>query len=95
MGNLQIEEKLFNIENSISKLNIAVKTILNAEEASEFLGLKPSYVYKLTSEKKIKFFKPSGKLIYFKKEDLENFLLQNPSDIIPSEDSNTINHWKK
>ncbi len=94
MGNLQIEEKLFNIENSISKLNIAVKTILNAEEASEFLGLKPSYVYKLTSEKKIKFFKPSGKLIYFKKEDLENFLLQNPSDIIPSEDSN-INHWKK
>ena len=95
MGNLQIEEKLFNIENSISKLNIAVKTILNAEEASEFLGLKPSYVYKLTSEKKIKFFKPSGKLIYFKKEDLENFLLQNPSDIIPIEDSNTINHWKK
>lgn len=95
MGNLQIEEKLFNIENSISKLNIAVKTILNTEEASEFLGLKPSYVYKLTSEKKIKFFKPSGKLIYFKKEDLENFLLQNPSDIIPTEDSNTINHWKK
>jgi excisionase family DNA binding protein len=94
MGNLQIEEKLFNIENSISKLNIAVKTILNAEEASEFLGLKPSYIYKLTSEKKIKFFKPSGKLIYFKKEDLENFLLQNPSEITPSEDSN-INHWKK
>ena len=55
MSNLQIEEKLFNIENSISKLSIAVKTILSAEEAAEFLGLKPSYLYKLTSDKKIKF----------------------------------------
>lgn len=95
MSNLQIEEKLFNIENSISKLNLAVKTILSTEEAAEFLGLKPSYLYKLTSNKEIRFFKPQGKLIYFKKEDLETFLLRNPSETSFGEESKDQNHWKK
>ena len=95
MSNLQIEEKLFNIENSISKLSIAVKTILSAEEAAEFLGLKPSYLYKLTKNKKIKFFKPQGKLIYFRKEDLEAFLLRNPSESSDIFESEVFNHWKK
>ena len=95
MSNLQIEETLFNIENSISKLSIAVKTILSAEEASEFLGIKPSYLYKLTSDKKIRFFKPQGKLIYFKKEDLEAFLLRNPSETVISDVPLVLNHWKK
>ena len=64
MSNLQIEEKLFNIENSIQKLNLAVKPILSVEEAAAFLNMKPSYLYKLTSDKRITFFKPLGKLIY-------------------------------
>ena len=94
MSNLQIEEKLFHIENSISKLHIAVKHILSADEAAAFLGLKHSYLYKLTSDKKIKFFKPLGKLIYFRKEDLEDFLLQNPSEALPKEQQ-TANNWVK
>lgn len=95
MSNLQIEEKLFNIENSLSKLSLAVKTILSTEEAADFLGFKPSYFYKLTSNKKIRFFKSLGKLIYFKKEDLEAFLLRNPSEIYLKEDLTPENHWKK
>lgn len=95
MSILQIQEKLFNIENSLSKLNLAVKTILSTEEAAEFLGIKPSYLYKLTSCKKIRYFKPQGKLLYFKKEDLETFLLRNPSETIKEEDSIQQNHWKK
>lgn len=95
MSNLQIEEKLFNIENSLSKLSIAVKTILSVEEASEFIGMKTSYLYKLTSDKKIRFFKPQGKLIYFKKEDLEAFLLRNVSETVYEEESQSLQHWKK
>lgn len=94
MNNLQIAEKLFNIENSISKLSIAVKTILSHEEAAEFLNYSPSYLYKLTADKKIKFFKPLGKLNYFRKEDLEDFLLQNPSEPI-SQIEKESNNWKK
>ena len=94
MSNLQIEEKLFSIENSIQKLSLSIKSILSVEEAAEFLNMKPSYLYKLTSDKKITFFKPLGKLIYFKRSDLEAFLLRNESPVINEEASNG-NHWKK
>ena len=95
MSNLQIDEKLFEIQNSISKLSIAVKTILSTDEAAEFLNMKPSYLYKLTSDKKITFFKPQGKLIYFRKSDLEAFLLRNESQSNFEEESKNENHWKK
>jgi excisionase family DNA binding protein len=95
MSNLQIEQRLFSIESEISKLSLEIKTILTAEQAAEFLGLKPSYLYKLTSDKKIKFFKPQGKLIYFRKEDLEAFLLRNPSESSDIFESEVFNHWKK
>jgi excisionase family DNA binding protein len=91
----QIEEKLFNIENSISKLSISVKSILSVEEAAEFLNMKPSYLYKLTSDKKITFYKPLGKLLYFKKSDLESFLLRNESQNSSDDMPVNENHWKK
>jgi len=94
MSNLQIEEKLFSIENSIQKLSLAVKPILSVEEAAIFLNMKPSYLYKLTSDKRITFFKPLGKLIYFKRVDLEAFLLRNESPSVSEQQSNE-NHWKK
>ncbi len=51
--------------------------ILSLSEASEFLKLSKSCVYKLTSAKKIPHFVPGGKRIYFKKSDLEDWLLKN------------------
>ena len=51
--------------------------ILSLCEASEFLKLSKSCVYKLTSAKKIPHFVPGGKKIYFKKSDLEDWLLKN------------------
>ena len=94
MSNLQIEEKLFSIENSIQKLSLAVKPILSAEEAAEFLSMKITYLYKLSSGRKLTFFSPLGKLIYFHRSDLENFLLRNKFPAINEEQSNE-NHWKK
>ncbi len=51
--------------------------ILSLNEASEFLKLSKSCVYKLTSAKKIPHFVPGGKKIYFKKSDLGDWLLKN------------------
>lgn len=42
-------------------------------------GIKfKSAVYRLTSERRIVFFKPEGKKIFFKREDLESWMLSNP-----------------
>lgn len=53
------------------------KRILTLEEVSEYTGMSKSYLYKLTSSQRIPHYKPIGKLIYFEKEELDAWLLQN------------------
>lgn len=53
------------------------KRILNSDEASKFVGISKSDLYKKTSSNSIPLHKPSGKLIYFLREDLENWMLSN------------------
>ncbi len=47
------------------------KKVLTFDEAAKFTGLSKSYLYKLTSQQRIPFFKPTGKLVYFDREELE------------------------
>lgn len=47
---------------------------LNLKEACDFLKISKSCLYKLTSMNKIKYYKPGGKLNYFKKSDLIEWL---------------------
>ncbi len=53
------------------------KKILSFKEAISFMDVSKSFLYKLTSEGKINFFKPNNGKIYFRKEDLENWMMQN------------------
>ena len=54
------------------------KNVLSFEEASRFLNLSMSYLYKLTSGNLIPHYKPQGKMLYFEKTELEAWLRQNP-----------------
>ena len=69
-----IEERIEELENLI----YLSKNVLSFEEASRFLNLSKSYLYKLTSAGVIPHFKPQGKMIYFEKTALEEWLRQNP-----------------
>jgi len=51
--------------------------ILSLNEAAKFLKLSKSFLYKMTSQKIISHYIPGGKRIYFKKSDLEDWLLKN------------------
>ena len=51
------------------------KTILTFRQAMEFTGLSRAQLYRLTSLKEIPHSKPGGKLIYFLKKDLENYMM--------------------
>jgi excisionase family DNA binding protein len=64
-------------QSSIKDLNFAVKEVLSANEACVYLNVSISWLYKLTHLKKIPHYKPNGKLIYFKKSDLNIWLLRN------------------
>ena len=73
--NTTIEQRLDRIE----RLLRGQKTVLNFVEACEFTGLSKTYMYKLTHQGRIPHFKPHGKNIYFNREELEQWLLQNPA----------------
>jgi len=75
MNKLKILEQLDRIERIVR----ANKKVLSFDEACEYSGISRSYMYKLTARGEIPFSKPRGKLIYFDKEKLEQWLLSHQS----------------
>ena len=62
----------------LENLVLHSKNVLSFEEASRFLNLSKSYLYKLTSGNLIPHYKPQGKMLNFEKTELEAWLRQNP-----------------
>lgn len=64
-------QKLSSIENLLKKKD---DKPLSFKEACTYLGYAPSYLYKLTSTGKIPHYKPTGKLLFFSKADLDDWV---------------------
>ena len=75
--NSQILEKLTEIATKLDEQNLLKKAVLNFDEACKFLDVSPSHLYKLTSAKGIPHFCPQGKKLYFRRDELEAWLLRN------------------
>lgn len=71
----EILEKLENIEKAI----LSQKDVLTFEEVCSYTGLSRSYLYKLTYSNRIPHSKPFGKMLYFDRQELNYWLLQNPA----------------
>lgn len=54
------------------------KDVLTSEEAAIYMGLSKSYLYKLTMNRAIPHYKPTGKMCYFKRTELDEWLTSNP-----------------
>lgn len=48
----------------------ASKEVLNLEEAAAFLGIRKSTLYKMTHLSQVPYYKPAGKLVFFEKSAL-------------------------
>ena len=84
----EIIERLERIEKSV----LLSKNVLTFEEAVMFTGLAKSYLYKLTASGKIPHYKPSGKLIYFDRSELEGWMLRNPVRTADEIEQQAINY---
>ena len=73
----ELFKRLDKIEKLITSQGILMKDVLNFDEGCEYLALSPSHVYKLTSTGGIPHYKPNGKKIYFKRLELDQWLLRN------------------
>lgn len=56
---------------------LAAKNVLTLDDVACLTGLSKSHLYKLTCTKQIPFFRPSGKLLYFDKGEIESWMRQN------------------
>ena len=63
---------------------------LSLFEASNYLDISKSYLYKLTFQKEIPHFKPNGKKIYFQKSDLDNWIYRNRVSSISEIERNAV-----
>lgn len=84
----EIIERLERIEKSV----LLSKNVLTFDEAVMFTGLAKSYLYKLTASGKIPHYKPSGKLIYFDRAELEKWMLRNPVKTADEIEQQAINY---
>lgn len=53
------------------------KEVLTAEEAARYMGISKSYIYKLSMKAEIPCYKPMGKMLYFNRLELEQWLQNN------------------
>lgn len=86
--NQTIYQKLTIIEELLKERSLKPLTF---RETCTYLGVSSSYLYKLTSTGSIKHYKPTGKLIYFEKKDLDNWLLQSPIKSIQETEQEAVN----
>ena len=65
----------FSLEETINLIKL--RGFANTLEASIYLGKSIHYIRRLSRDKVLTSYKPNGKCIYFKIEDLDDFLLSN------------------
>lgn len=53
------------------------KEVLTSDEAAHYMGISKSYLYKLTMKQEIPHYKPMGKMCYFNRRELEEWLQSN------------------
>ena len=55
-------------------MTTTIEKPMTVSEAGEYLGLARSTIYQLISRKAIPYSKPNNGYVYFKKQDLDNYL---------------------
>ena len=97
-----IEDKVFDLQKDYKEIIHRIETIehvlfeakdvLTVEEAALFLGLSKSFIYKMTHEGAIPFYKPNGKVCFFEKADLLEWMR---STKIPSQEQVAVSAQQK
>lgn len=71
-------EEIKNVAEIVAAKSVyCTKEVLTSGEASKFLGVSMSYLYKLTMRKEIPHYKPNGKCMYFNRHELEQWAMSN------------------
>jgi len=67
--------------------------LMNAQEASEFLGIKLSTLYHMTSKRKLPFYKLTGGKLSFMKSDLIEWVKSKKVNPVSDLTQKTLDRW--
>ncbi len=65
------------VERLTDNLIFCAKEVLTSTEAARYMGISMSHLYKLTMRGDIPHYKPTGKLCYFNRKEVEEWLQSN------------------
>lgn len=78
--NLKLK-KMNNLQDIVDKITantiFCSKEVLTSEEVARYMGISKSYLYKLTMSQKIPHYKPMGKMCFFNRLEIEQWLQSN------------------
>jgi excisionase family DNA binding protein len=80
MSNEKLIQEFLELKKQITESIVCKKDIMTLEEAATFLGISKSTLYKLNLINGIPHSKPAQKLIYYKRTDLEAWMMKNYND---------------
>lgn len=84
-------QQLYILTNAV----LSNKNTLTLDECAAYTGLSPSHIYKLTSAGEIPHYKPRGKMIYFNRAELDQWLLQNRVSTRVEIEQQAVDHMAK
>ena len=87
-----IQKQLKEIIALLTKQNLLEKEFFTLEEAALYLGQSKSSLYKLTSKKEIPFYVPGGKMIYFRKPELDSWVVDSKVDTVDELEASIDNY---
>jgi excisionase family DNA binding protein len=70
-----LEQQILEIKELIIKQSLAQKEIMSLSEAAIYMNISKSFIYKLTWKRGISYYKPGAKIIFFKRVDLDAWML--------------------
>ena len=78
MNKMKTKENMLTVLADMRNLMLSRKNVLTLEQLEAYSGLSKSTIYKLTLDRLIPHYKPGGKKIYFKRSEIDEWLLNNP-----------------
>ena len=74
----------------LEEILLSKKPVLNIKDLCDYTGYSRSYIYKLTSRNAIPYFKPSGKMVFFEREEIDSWLLRNKQKVKEQSNGRTV-----
>lgn len=91
-----MEEQLKRLADLMTaNISLHTKEVLTSNEAAHYMGVSKSYLYKLTMNRQIPYYKPTGKMCYFNRAEIEDWLQSNRVSTSKELTRDAMNYCKK